>query len=144
MGRQVRDKVYCSSFVLSYSTGMKRTPLWLLLLTFVWTAVQILFHWLRLGQMPDTVGPLFYTVPMGAISAGFVLWLMRQAANHTTRVSTAVGYLVACPFALLGILAGGEAAAPLLPVTVLGAIPLILGAAAGYGLGKLATDAKRE
>lgn len=80
---------------------------------------------------------------MGILSAGFLIYLTQKAANRATRISTIVGYLVACPFALIGALGGGLIIHPLIGVTIMGAIPLILGSAAGYALGKLATDADR-
>ncbi len=118
---------------------MTRPYPWFILLSLIWPTVQILFFTLRFQRMPDNVVESFYFLPMGMISAAFVIFLMRRAKNKTTRVSTAVGYLVACPFALVGSLGGGLALHPLIGVTIFGAIPLILGSAAGYWLGKLPT-----
>jgi branched-subunit amino acid transport protein len=119
---------------------MKRPTLWLLLLSLIWPTVQVLFFYLRFQRLPANVAEALYFLPMGILSGAFVLFLMNRAENHTTRVSTAVGYLVACPFALIGALAGGLALHPLIGVTLFGALPLILGSAAGYGLGKVTTN----
>jgi hypothetical protein len=81
---------------------------------------------------------------MGILSAAFVIYLTQRAANRATRVSTIIGYLVASPFALVGALGGGRFTLPIIDhpiigVTIMGTIPLVLGAAAGYALGKLTT-----
>jgi hypothetical protein len=119
---------------------MKQPILWFTLLSLIWPAVQIVFFNLRFQRMPDNVVESFYFLPMGMISAAFVLLLMKRAQNHTTRVSTAVGYLVACPFALIGSLGGGLVVLPLIGVTIFGTVPLILGSSAGYWIGKLPTE----
>lgn len=118
---------------------MKQPILWFTLLSLIWPTLQIVIFNLRFQRMPDNVAESFYFLPMGLISAAFIVWLMKRAPNHTTRVSTAVGYLVACPFALVGSLGGGLVLHPLIGVTLFGALPLILGSAAGYWLGKLPT-----
>lgn len=119
---------------------MKKPILWFILLSLIWPTVQVLFFVLRFQQMPETIGESLYFLPMGLLSAGFIIWLMNKAPNHTTRVSTAVGYLVACPFAMIGSLGGGLVLHPLIGVTLFGTIPLILGTAAGYWIGKLPTE----
>ncbi|MCP4362092.1 MAG: hypothetical protein GY796_29135 [Chloroflexi bacterium] len=123
---------------------MKRPTPWFILLSFIWPAVQILFFWLRFGRPPDSVIESLYFLPMGMISAGFILFLMNRAKNRTVKVSTAIGYLVACPFAMIGSLGGGLVIHPLIGVTLFGSIPLLLGSAAGYWLGKLPTENKNR
>lgn len=123
---------------------MKQPVLWFTLLSLIWPTIQIIIFNLRFQRMPDNVVESFYFLPMGMISAAFIIFLMNRAQNHTTRVSTAVGYLVACPFALVGSLGGGLAFHPLIGVTLFGTLPLILGAAAGYGLGKLPTTDEND
>ena len=123
---------------------MKQPILWFTLLSLIWPTIQILFFTLRFQRMPDNVIESLTFLPMGMISAGFIIFLMNRATNTTTRVSTAVGYLVACPFALVGSLGGGLVVHPLIGVTVMGSIPLILGSAAGYWIGKLPTTDEEE
>ena len=123
---------------------MKQPILWFTLLSLIWPTVQIIFFNLRFRRMPDNVVESLTFLPMGIISAGFILFLMKRAPNQTTRVSTAVGYLVACPFALVGSLGGGLMLQPLIGVTLFGAIPLILGSTAGYWIGKLPTTDEDE
>lgn len=123
---------------------MKQPILWFTLLSLIWPTVQILFFTLRFHHLPENVLESLTFLPMGMISAGFIIYLMNRAPNHTTRVSTAVGYLVACPFAFAGSLGGGLMLIPLIGVTIMGSIPLILGTAAGYWIGKLPTTDEDE
>jgi len=118
---------------------MKQPILWFTFLSLIWPTIQIVFFILRFQRMPASLIETLYFLPMGMISAAFIIWLLKKAANHTTRVSTAVGYLVACPFAMIGSLGGGLVIHPLIGVTIFGTIPLILGSAAGYWMGKLPT-----
>lgn len=118
---------------------MTRSYLWFILLSLIWPTVQVLFFGLRFGRLPDNVGEALVFLPMGMVSGAFTLFWLRRAPDHTTRVSTAVGYLVACPFAMLGALGGGLVLSPLVGVTLFGALPLVLGCLAGYGLGRLVT-----
>lgn len=119
---------------------MKQPVLWFTLLSLIWPTVQILFFTLRFQHLPENIVESLIFLPMGIISAGFIIYLIKRAPNHTTRVSTAVGYLVACPFAFVGALGGGLVLVPLIGVTIMGSIPLILGTAAGYWIGKLPTS----
>ena len=121
---------------------MKRPYLWFTILSLVWAVLQTAVFFLRFDRLPPLREALYF-VPMGILSAGFLIYLTQRAANRATRTSAIVGYLVACPFALVGSLGGGLIIHPLIGITLLGAIPLILGSAAGYALGKLATDADR-
>ena len=121
---------------------MKRPYLWFTILSLVWAVLQTAVFILRFNKLPPLWETLYF-VPMGILSGGFLIFLTQKAANRATRVSAIVGYLVACPFALIGSLGGGLLLHPLIGVTIMGALPLILGSAAGYALGKLATDEDR-
>jgi hypothetical protein len=123
---------------------MKRRYIWFILLSLIWPLVQLLIFTLRFQRLPDNIWESFYFLPMGIISAAFLLFMMSKAAERTTRVSTAVGYLVACPFALVGGLGGGLVLPPLLGATLFGSVPLLLGTAAGYGVAKLVTRDKES
>lgn len=118
---------------------MKRNYVWLIFLSLIWPLVQVLIFGLRFQRLPDNIWETFYFLPMGIISAAFLLFMLGKTAVRTTRVSTIVGYLVACPIALIGGLGGGLVLPPLLGVTLFGAVPLLLGTAVGYGMGKLVT-----
>lgn len=119
---------------------MKRNYVWLIFLSLIWPLVQVLIFGLRFQRLPDNIWETFYFLPMGIISAAFLLFMLGKTAVRTTRVSTIVGYLVACPIALIGGLGGGLVLPPLLGVTLFGAVPLLLGTAVGYGMGKLVTS----
>lgn len=123
---------------------MKRHYVWFFLLSLIWPLAQLLIFGLRFQRLPDNIWESAYFLPMGIISAAFLLFLLDKTADRTTRVSTAVGYLVACPIALVGGLGGGLILLPLLGVTLFGAVPLMLGTAAGYGMGKLVTPDKKN
>lgn len=122
---------------------MKRSYLWFTILSIIWAVVHTGVFVLRFSNLPP-LWEILYFIPMGILSGGFLIFLTQKAQNRQTRVSTIVGYLVACPFAFLGSLGGGLIIHPLIGVTLMGAIPLILGSLAGYALGKLATDESRE
>ena len=123
---------------------MKRHYGWFFLLSLIWPLMQILIFGLRFQRLPDNIWESFYFLPMGVISAAFFLFMLDKSAERTTRVSTAVGYLVACPIALVGGLGGGLVLPPLLGVTLFGAVPLMVGTAVGYGMGKLVSSSKRN
>ena len=118
---------------------MKRNYVWFIFLSLIWPLVQLLIFGLRFQRLPDNIWESLYFLPMGIISAAFLLFLMEKSADRTARISTAVGYLVACPIALVGGLGGGLILPPMLGVPLFGAVPLLLGTAAGYGMGKLVT-----
>lgn len=120
---------------------MKRPYLWFTILSIIWAVVHSAIFFLRFSNTPPLLDTLYF-VPMGIFSGAVLIYLAQRAPNRQTRVSAIVGYLVACPFAFFGSLAGGLLH-PLIGVTLLGAIPLILGTLAGYALGKLATDESR-
>jgi hypothetical protein len=123
---------------------MKRQYVWFFLLSLIWPLVQLLIFSLRFQRLPDNIWESFYFLPMGLVSAAFLLFMLDKSAERTTRVSTAVGYLVACPIALIGGLGGGLLLPPLLGVTFFGSVPLLLGTAAGYGMGKLVSSGKES
>ena len=110
---------------------MKRNYVWLIFLSLIWPLVQLLIFSLRFQRLPDNIWESVYFLPMGLISAAFLLFMLGETAG--------VGYLVACPIALVGGLGGGLVLHPLLGVTLFGAVPLLLGTAVGYGMGKLVT-----
>ena len=120
---------------------MKRPYLWFTILSIIWAVVHTAIFFLRFSKTPPLIEAIYF-IPMGILSGGLLIYLAQKAPNHQTRVSAIVGYLVMCPFAFFGSLAGGLLH-PLFGVTLLGAIPLILGTLAGYALGKLATDESR-
>ncbi|MBK7897246.1 MAG: hypothetical protein IPJ90_20640 [Anaerolineaceae bacterium] len=119
---------------------MKRNYVWFIFLSLIWPLVQILIFGLRFQRLPDNIWESFYFLPMGIFSAAFLLFMLGKTAVRTTRVSTIVGYLVACPIALVGGLGGGLVLSPLLGVTLFGAVPLMVGTAVGYGMGKLVSN----
>ena len=123
---------------------MKRNYVWLIFLSLIWPLMQILIFSLRFQRLPDNIWESLYFLPMSIISAAFLLFLLDKTAERTTRVSTAVGYLVACPIALVGGLGGGLVLSPLLGVTLFGAVPLLLGTAVGYGMGQLVSSSKES
>ena len=121
---------------------MKRNYVWLIFLSLIWPLVQVLIFGLRFQRLPDNIWESLYFLPMGLISAAFLLFMLGKTAVRTTRVSTVVGYLVACPIALVGGLGGGLVLQPLLGGTLFGAVPLMVGTAVGYGMGKLVSSGK--
>ena len=123
---------------------MKRHLVWFFLLSLIWPLMQILIFSLRFQRLPDNIWESLYFLPMGILSAAFLLFLMDKTADRTARVSTVVGYLVACPIALVGGLSGGLILSPLLGVTLFGAVPLMLGTAVGYSMGQLVSSGKRN
>lgn len=123
---------------------MKRHYVWFFILSLIWPLVQLLIFGLRFQRLPDNIWESFYFLPMGVISAAFLLFMMNKTAERTRRVSTAVGYLVACPVGLIGGLGGGLILPPLLGITLFGTLPLLLGTAVGYGMGKLVTSRKNS
>jgi hypothetical protein len=123
---------------------MKRHYVWFIFLSLIWPLMQILIFGLRFQRLPDNIWESLYFLPMGVISAAFLLFMLGKTAVRTTRVSTAVGYLVACPIALVGGLGGGLFLIPLLGVTLFGSVPLMLGTAVGYGIGNLVAPGKES
>ena len=121
---------------------MKRNYVWLIFLSLIWPLVQVLIFGLRFQRLPDNIWDSLYFLPMGLISAAFLLFMLGKTAVRATRVSTVVGYLVACPIALVGGLGGGLVLHPLLGVTLFGAVPLMVGTAVGYSMGKLVSSGK--
>lgn len=122
---------------------MKRTYIWFTILSLAWAVLQTAVFILRFRKLPPLWEALYF-VPMGILSAAFLIHLMQRAANRVTRISTILGYFAASPFALTGALGGGHVSLPIIDhpiigVTIMGTIPLVLGASAGYALGKLTT-----
>ncbi len=118
---------------------MKRNYVWFLFLSLIWPLVQLLIFGLRFQRLPDNMWESVYFLPMGIVSATFLLFMMGKTVERTTRVSTAVGYLVACPIALVGGLGGGLFLFFFLVVKLFSYLQLVLGMDAGYGMGKLVT-----
>ena len=108
---------------------MKRNYVRLIFLSLIWPLVQVLIFSLRFQRLPDNIWESLYFLPMGLISAAFLLFMLGKTAVRTTHVSTVVGYLVACPLALVGGLGGGLVLQPLLGGTLFGAVPLMVGTA---------------
>lgn len=123
----------------------KREILWVIWLSLLWPLVQIGIFLARFGNLPaSALTESLYFMPVGLVSGAGLMALLRRAPNRTTRVSTVIGYLVAAPFALIGSLLSGLTFPPLIGTTLYGATPLLIGSAAGYGLGKLTTKEGKE
>ena len=119
---------------------MNRSYFWVLPLGILWSVIQLVIFVARFGRLHATVlGESLYFAPVGIVSGIVLVYLLQRADNRTTRISTTVGYLVASPFALIGSLASGLLFHPLLGVTLFGSIPLVLGTAVGYYLGRRVT-----
>ena len=111
--------------------------LWLIPLAFLWSALHGLVFLVRFGRFPDGgAGEVLVFVPMGVVSGGLLVWLLGQARSRGRKASTVAGYVVAAPFAFIGSLLGGLVLDPLVGTLLLGALPLLLGTAAGYRIGK--------
>jgi len=115
----------------------KRTNLGVLLTIFVWPAVALLLAWARDGAVTQAAfGESLAFLGMGLVSALGLWWFLQRSRSRTTRISAVVGYLVLCPFGLVGALLPGLAfGAPLVGTAVYGGIPLVIGTAVGYFLG---------
>lgn len=116
---------------------MKRPYLTILLTIFVWPWVYLLLAWARDGAvMPAAFAESLAFFGVGVVSAVGLFWFMQRSRSRTTRISAVIGYLVACPFALVGALVPGLAfGLPVVGTAVYGGIPLLVGTAVGYFLG---------
>ncbi len=111
-------------------------------------------YWLALTL--GLLGPLFYIITFAArfgrletlqiteslttylpVALGSValVWLLNKAASQKARRFVWLGYLLALPVGLYGSAIGGMLG--FLGVILFGAIPLLVGAGLGYGLGRL-------
>ncbi len=114
---------------------MKRW-LWLAPVALVWPALHLAVFALRFGRLP-LGGPLegLVFLPMGAVSGLVLLVLLQVSRSRRQAALTVAGYALAAPLAFLGSLLGGLALNPLPGTIIMGALPLVLGAATGYLLG---------
>ena len=112
--------------------------LWTAGITLAWPAVQLAVFGARFGRMDS--GRLFESaifVPMGLASAVALVWLYRRARGAAGRAGAIAGYLLAMPVAFIGGLLGGLIVHPLAGTLLLGALPLVAGAALGSAIGGL-------
>lgn len=120
----------------------KRSPLaaflWLGLFTLVWPLVHYIVAIIRFGA-DFQVRPVEFLalLPMGAISGGLLLYLMEIADSKRQRTLAVLGYVVASPVAFIGSLGGGLFLPVILGATLFGAIPLVVGALAGFYGGRI-------
>jgi hypothetical protein len=73
---------------------------------------------------------------MGFLSGIALLWSLQLSKSRKRRVSTVLGYVLGGPFAFVGSLMSGLILDPIIGVSICGSLPLIVGAAFGYGIGK--------
>ena len=73
---------------------------------------------------------------MGAISGGLLIYLLELAKTRQQKLLTGGGYLMASPMAFIGSLGGGLILPPIIGVSLLGGLPLAMGALIGYYAGR--------
>lgn len=110
--------------------------LWLLPLALLWPVLHTLVFVARFGRLPDGgMGETLVFLPMGILSGAVLLWFLGRARSRGRKVSTALGFLAACPFAFVGSLLGGLIFDPVIGTLIYGVLPLAAGAGLGYALG---------
>jgi hypothetical protein len=116
---------------------MKKTPYWVALaLGLLGPAGYLITFTMRFnrleGQQFRESLQTFLPIALGGL---FLVWLLNRAANARTRRLAWAGFLLLLPFGLFGAFIGGMLG--ILGVILYGGIPLVIGAALGYGLGRL-------
>ncbi|MCP5094354.1 MAG: hypothetical protein GY943_02245 [Chloroflexi bacterium] len=92
--------------------------------------------WIRYGAINGTaVQASISFLGIGLVSGVGLHLILQRTDNQAVRISAMVGYLVMCPFALVGALfAGLGFAIPIVGTAVYGGLPLLAGTAVGYFL----------
>ncbi|MBI3159713.1 MAG: hypothetical protein HYZ26_08970 [Chloroflexi bacterium] len=116
---------------------MKKTPYWIAAaLGLLGPAFYLVTYTMRFnrpeGQQYRESIDTFLPVALGGL---FLVWLLNRAASRKVRRLTWAGFLLLLPFGLFGSTIGGMLG--IIGVILFGAIPLVVGAALGYGLGNL-------
>jgi hypothetical protein len=105
--------------------------------TLGWPAVELGVFWLRFRHFPPA-GPADALVfaPMGLAGGLVAALLMMRSASARQRRYVLLGYLAACPFALVGAILGGLVAVGLWGPLVAGGVPLAIGCVVGFVIGR--------
>lgn len=114
-----------------------RTPYWLALaLGLLGPLFYLITFATRFGrlEMLQITESLYTYLPV-ALGSLALVWLLNKAASQKARRFVWLGYLVALPLGLFGAAAGGMLG--ILGIVLFGALPLAVGAALGFGLGRL-------
>lgn len=116
---------------------MNSRYLWIIPLALLWPALHMLVFVARFGRLPDGgLGEAAVFLPMGVIAGAILLWFVGRARSRGRKLAAIAGYLAASPVAFIGSLLGGLIFEPFVGTLLYGVIPLALGSAAGYALGK--------
>lgn len=115
---------------------MNRDYWWVLPLSVLWPVAHLALFLMRFGQLPaGSARESAVFLPMGILSAVVFVILLAGAGSRRQRLATWLGYLAACPFALVGSLLSGLLFPSLLGTLIFGALPLIAGSWIGSALG---------
>jgi hypothetical protein len=99
----------------------------------LWPGLQLLVFKLRFGRLPPGgAAEALVFLPLGLVTAGVLVLLLRRARSRKQAVWTLLGYAVAVPLALVGSLAGGLLLPGAVGALVGGGLPLAVGAVLGF------------
>lgn len=104
--------------------------------TISWPLLQLAVFWLRFGAPPKALviqSAVF--LPMGFLGGIAAVVFLTLAKSTRQKRGVLWGYLAASPFAFLGGLVGGLFSVTFGPL-LFGGIPLVIGCAVGFALGR--------
>ena len=111
--------------------------LWLVALALAWPILHLVLFLLRFQRLPEGgIGGALVFLPMGVVASLGLGFLLLGAHDARGRNAIFRGYLLASPVAFVGSLVGGLMLPPLAGTILLGAGPLLLGAAFGSLIGR--------
>jgi hypothetical protein len=115
---------------------MKSIYLWSIPIALLFPVAQIVLFYARFGRWPtEGYADLFSFFTVGLLGALFFLYLLTKSSSRPQQIGTIAGFVLLSPIGLIGSLGGGIVLGPFVGTVVFGTIPLILGTAAGFGVG---------
>ncbi len=114
---------------------------WVIAAAFVWPVLHVVVFTMRFGEIPvaEALSDLLLFLPTGFAAALALRILLRRAEPGFRSWMIILGVSAALPFAFLGNLMGGLLGP--VGVTIFGVAPILIGAGAGWVVGRLrATD----
>jgi hypothetical protein len=109
----------------------------ILLLTALWPAIHLLVFLVRFDRLPPgRVTGAWVFAPMGLAAALFGLSFWKQSSSRRQRRLIAIGYVLAMPLGFIGSLIGGLFLPGAFGPLAFGFMPLALGCAMGFLLGR--------
>ena len=113
---------------------MRKYLPWILLLTLLFPIINLLIYFLRFGAPGSNLFlESLVFAPIGLLGALVLFYFHDRAESRIHKNSIIVGFLLACPFALLGGLMGGLLGVP--AAIQFGVLPLVIGVLLGNWAG---------